>query len=85
MASLATLHIGRPCHVKCTPKALDQPSWFASWALSALGRGRSCPAHPTWRSWYVPWPRQRTCTGGARSLGPYPARLGPRGGHTLQA
>ena len=25
MASLATLHLGQPCHMRCTPKALDSP------------------------------------------------------------
>ena len=25
MASPMTLHIGRPCHVRCTPQALDRP------------------------------------------------------------
>ena len=33
MASLMTLHIGRPCHAKCTPQALDEPR-------TLKGRGR---------------------------------------------
>ena len=45
MASSTTLHIGRPCHVRCTPQALDGPPWHANSGAAGLrwqgGLGRA--------------------------------------------
>ena len=33
MASLTTLQIGQPCHVRCAPQAFDGPGGGGGWAL----------------------------------------------------
>ena len=78
MASPAALQIGGPCHVRCTPQALDGP--FP--AAMALGRCLGhAPLGTRGAPGSAPGPRPVARSGGAGPPGPCPLSCGsPRHG-----
>ena len=71
MVFLTTLHIGRPCHVRCTPWALDRPFPVPCSALAMLCSARGVlPAPPR-----GPTPAPTLVAPGHLDPGPTPAAM----------